>query len=80
MDHTFFRQLKGSVSFIDFKEDTPKHCLDLGTGVSPYPTVPFAGSLRSEHTKIGYSIQLGDWVIDAAKQWTDCTFVSFYRD
>lgn len=35
MDHAFIRRLKNSVSFIDFKDDTPKHCLDLGTGVSP---------------------------------------------
>ncbi|KAI0785450.1 hypothetical protein BC629DRAFT_519727 [Irpex lacteus] len=35
MDHAFMRNLKGSVSCIDFKGDTPLRCLDLGTGVSP---------------------------------------------
>lgn len=34
MDHAFMRNLKGSVSCINFKGDTPLRCLDLGTGVS----------------------------------------------
>ena len=34
MDHVFMRNLKGSVSCIDFKGDIPLRCLDLGTGVS----------------------------------------------
>ncbi|KAI0094360.1 hypothetical protein BDY19DRAFT_912415 [Irpex rosettiformis] len=52
MDHAFMRNLKSSVSCIDFKDEVPLRCLDLGTG-------------------------LGDWVIDAAKQWPDSTFVGY---
>ncbi|KAI0936751.1 hypothetical protein AcV5_004813 [Taiwanofungus camphoratus] len=52
LDHALITQAKRSVSFVDFKEGTPKRCLDLGTG-------------------------LGNWVIDAARHWIDCTFVGF---
>ncbi|KAI0079642.1 hypothetical protein K474DRAFT_1617498 [Panus rudis PR-1116 ss-1] len=52
MDHLLMLKAKRTVSFIDFKGNTPKRCLDLGTG-------------------------LGDWVIDAAKYWPDCTFVGY---
>ncbi|EKM61303.1 uncharacterized protein PHACADRAFT_84271 [Phanerochaete carnosa HHB-10118-sp] len=51
-DHALMNRLKGSVSFINFKGDPPRRCLDLGTG-------------------------LGDWVVDAAKEWPDCTFVGY---
>lgn len=66
-------QAKQTMSFIDFKGNTPKRCLDIGTGVSfsllRYP--PSQPRLIN-----GSMVKLGDWVIDAAKQWTDCTFVS----
>lgn len=51
-DHAFIARMKGSVSFVDFKGDPPRRCLDLGTG-------------------------LGDWVVDAAREWPECTFVGY---
>ncbi|CAL1695096.1 unnamed protein product [Somion occarium] len=52
MDHLLMFKAKQTVSFIDFKGNTPKRCLDLGTG-------------------------LGDWIIEAAKFWPDCSFVGY---
>ncbi|EMD41936.1 hypothetical protein CERSUDRAFT_90526 [Gelatoporia subvermispora B] len=52
IDHALIIQACSNVSFVDFKGNTPKRCLDLGTG-------------------------LGDWTVDAAKRWPDCTFVGF---
>ncbi|OCH94707.1 hypothetical protein OBBRIDRAFT_769045 [Obba rivulosa] len=52
IDHALINQACSNVSFVDFKGNTPKRCLDLGTG-------------------------LGDWTVDAAKLWPDCTFVGF---
>ncbi|KAF8640972.1 hypothetical protein AX17_000618 [Amanita inopinata Kibby_2008] len=51
LDNEFTHFLKGSASFVSFKQP-PSRVLDLGCGT-------------------------GTWVIEAAKQWPNCTFVGF---
>ena len=39
VDNAFVYRLKQHVSFINFKDDLPRRCLDLGTGVRTVPIV-----------------------------------------
>lgn len=44
LDRAVFQYLKGSVSFVDFKDGVPERSLDLGCGVCPYDIVAFVNS------------------------------------
>ncbi|RDB29007.1 Demethylmenaquinone methyltransferase [Hypsizygus marmoreus] len=52
LDNRLAQHLRGSMSFVNFKDGTPERTLDLGCGT-------------------------GTWILEAAKEWTDCHFVGF---
>jgi len=52
LDNRLAQHLRGSVSFVNFKDGPPERTFDLGCGA-------------------------GTWVIEAAKEWPECTFVGF---
>lgn len=58
MDHLLMFQIKQNVTTIDFKDNPPKRCLDLGTGVRALPSL--SSAFPFSHTFIAiYSSVIG---------------------
>lgn len=67
LDNRMVQHLRGSISFVPFREQQPTRVLDLGCGVRCVLSIAFLFFYNE--------IQTGNWIIDAAKAWPECEFV-----